>query len=169
METPLIKQIISLRDEIIAAEDNVDGAIQRINQWTSNGEFQSKKAYDYFRPRRVELAWPKMVWHSVITPKHSFILWLGLKEKLLTRDKFRDVIEDLVCPLCRSEIETIDHLFFRCKIGNQIWSKIKSWLEITRAMHTIKAAVKWIIKEVRGTGIQAKVKKISLTSTVYHL
>ncbi|GFY87986.1 hypothetical protein Acr_05g0016250 [Actinidia rufa] len=48
-------------DEIIAAEDNVEGAIQRINQWTSNGEFQSKKAYDYFRPRRAKLAWPKML------------------------------------------------------------------------------------------------------------
>ncbi|GFY83790.1 hypothetical protein Acr_03g0005640 [Actinidia rufa] len=48
------------RDEIIAAEDNVEGAIQRINQWTSNGDFQSKKAYDYFRPRRAKLAWPKM-------------------------------------------------------------------------------------------------------------
>ncbi|GFZ21539.1 hypothetical protein Acr_29g0007010 [Actinidia rufa] len=104
-DSPLIKQIISLRDKIIAAEDNAEGAIQRINQWTSNGDFQSKKAYDYFRPRRAKLAWPKMVWHSVITPKHSFILWLGLKEKLLTRDKLQDFIEDLECPLCRSEAE----------------------------------------------------------------
>ncbi|GFZ03718.1 hypothetical protein Acr_16g0003420 [Actinidia rufa] len=87
------------------SEDNVEGAIQRINQWTSNGDFQSNKAYDYFRPRRAKLAWPKMVWHSVITPKHSFILWLGLKEKLLTRDKLQDFIEDLECPLCRSEAE----------------------------------------------------------------
>ena len=36
-------------------------------------------------------------------------------------------------------------------------------------MQTIKAAVKWMIKEARDTGIQAKIKRISLASTVYHI
>ena len=168
-DSPLIKQIIGLRDEIIAAEDNEERAIQRINQWTSNGELISKKAYEYFRPRMAKLAWPKMVWQSFITPKHAFILWLGLKGKLLTKDKLQGVIEDTFCPLCRSELETIDHLFFHCSIGSQVWAKTRDWLGITRAMQTIKAAVKWMIKEARGTGIRAKIKRISLASTVYHI
>ena len=36
-------------------------------------------------------------------------------------------------------------------------------------MQTIKATVKWMIKEARGTGLQAKAKKISLACTVYHI
>ena len=36
-------------------------------------------------------------------------------------------------------------------------------------MQTIKAAVKWMIKEARGTGPQAKAKRIGLACTVYHL
>ena len=58
------------------------------------GKIQSKLAYDYFRQRKAKLAWPKMVWQSFITPKHAFILWLGLKGKLLTKDKLQGVIED---------------------------------------------------------------------------
>ena len=158
-----------LRDEIIVAEHNVEGATQRINQWTSNGKFNSRIAYEYFRPRRAKLAWPKMVWQSFITPKHSFILWLRLKEKLLTKDKLQGVIEDISCPLCKTEVETIDHLFFCCRIANEIWTKIKSWLGISRGMQTIKATVKWIIKEARGTSVPAKIKRISLASIVYHL
>ena len=36
-------------------------------------------------------------------------------------------------------------------------------------MQTLKAAVKWMIKEARGTGLPAKIKKISLACTVYHI
>ncbi|GFZ08668.1 hypothetical protein Acr_20g0004760 [Actinidia rufa] len=139
-DSPLLKQVIALRDEIIASEESMEGAIQRVNQWTTNGEFQSKEAYDYYRQKRAKLAWPKM--------------------------EFSD---DRLCPLCRSEDETVDHLFFRCRVGGQIWAQIKAWLGITRAMQTIKASVKWLIKEARGTGLQAKIKKISLACTVYHL
>ena len=168
-DSPLIKQVIALRDEIIAAENSVEEAIQRINQWSPNGQIQSKLAYEFFRPKGAKLIWPKLIWHSVITPKHSFILWLGIKDRLLTRDKLQGFTEDQVCPLCRSEEETINHLFFQCRVGNQVWTHIKSWLGITRAMQTIKASVKWMIKEARGTGLQAKVKRISLACTVYHL
>ncbi|GFS40250.1 hypothetical protein Acr_00g0067380 [Actinidia rufa] len=126
-------------------------------------------AYDYFRPRRAKLAWTKMVWQSFITPKHSIILWLGLKEKLLTKDKLQGVIEDMSCPLCRVEDETIDHLFFCCRIANEVWARINSWLGITKRMQTLKAAVKWMIKEARGTGVPAKIKRLTLASTIYHI
>ncbi|XP_057492447.1 uncharacterized protein LOC130778052 [Actinidia eriantha] len=110
-----------------------------------------------------------MIWHSSITPKHSFILWLGIKDRLRTRDKLRDFIEDLACPLCMAENEDIDHLFFRCRVGSQVWGAIKTWLGITRAMNTLKAAVKWMIKESRGTGFPAKFKRISLACTIYYI
>ncbi|GFZ21489.1 similar to CYCLIN D3;2 [Actinidia rufa] len=152
-----------------ASEESVEGAIQRVNQWTTNGEFQSKEAYDYTERKEPNSPWPKMVWHNSITPKHSFILWLGLKDRLLTKDKIQEFSDDRLCPLCRSEDETVDHLFFRCRVGGQIWAQIKAWLGITRAMQTIKASVKWLIKEARGTGLQAKIKEISLACTVYHL
>ncbi|GFZ03541.1 hypothetical protein Acr_16g0001650 [Actinidia rufa] len=76
-DSPLIKQIIALRDEILAAEHSVERALQRMNQWAPNGELQSRLAYDYCRPRSAKLAWPKLVWHSSITLRHSFIFVTG--------------------------------------------------------------------------------------------
>ncbi|XP_057489421.1 uncharacterized protein LOC130775286 [Actinidia eriantha] len=168
-DSPLIKQVIALRDEIIASEGSVDGAIQRVNQWATNDEIKSKLAYDYFRQKKPKLAWPKMVWHKFITPKHSFMLWLGLKERLLTKDKLQGFVEDQICPMCRTKTKSVNHIFFQCRVGGQIWDQIKAWLGITRAMQTLKAAVKWMIKEARGPGLQAKAKRISLACTVYHL
>ncbi|GFZ16285.1 hypothetical protein Acr_25g0006940 [Actinidia rufa] len=168
-DSPLIKQVISLRDGIIQAETSVERTITRVNQWASDGKFHSKLAYEFFRPRSAKITWPKFVWHAPIIPRHSFILWLGLKDRLLTKNKLQRSIDDLSCPLCRAENETLDHLFFHCRIGNQIGANVKSWLGISRAIHTLKAAVKWMIKEARGTGFPAKIKRIALACTVYYI
>ncbi|GFZ21585.1 hypothetical protein Acr_29g0007470 [Actinidia rufa] len=116
---PLLKQVIALRDEIIASEESVERAIQRVNQWTTNGEFQ-------------------------------------------------EFFEDHLCPLYRSEDETVDHLFLmqsgRPDLGpNQSLDGNHS----CNANH--KSSSKVADKEARGTGLQAKIKKISLACTVYHL
>ena len=87
VDSPLLKKIMILRDEIIGAETTVERAAIRLNQWAPNGKFQSKLAYEFFKPRSTKFTWPNLVWHVAIIPRHSFILWLGLKDRLLTKDK----------------------------------------------------------------------------------
>ncbi|GFZ12259.1 hypothetical protein Acr_23g0006440 [Actinidia rufa] len=141
-ESKLMKQLLVIRDKIRAMEGSTHAAISRLEQWAIDGKFSSKSAYEFFRPRKIKLTWPKLVWQTSIIPKHSFILWLGLKDRLLTRDKLQGYIEDQTCPLCGEMEETIDHLFFQCRVGRQ---------------------------EARGTGAQAKAKRIGLACTVYYL
>ena len=50
---------------------------------------------------------------------------------------------------------------------NEVWVEIKSWLGFSRALTTLKAAAKWIIKEARGTGDQVVAKKVGFACTVY--
>ncbi|GFS35505.1 hypothetical protein Acr_00g0040240 [Actinidia rufa] len=165
--SPLIKQVMGLRDEIIATEQSQPAAAQKINQWTANGDLHSKLAYDYFRPKANKLKWPTVIWSNYTTPKHAFILWLAMKERLLTKDRLPDPGADQTCLLCRTENETTEHLFFQCNFVRQIWSPIKSWLGFRRTLSTLKAAVKWSIKEARGTGIQSKAKRLGIACTTY--
>ncbi|GFY86960.1 hypothetical protein Acr_05g0005990 [Actinidia rufa] len=79
-----------LRDEVIATEQSQQAAAQKMNQWMANGELQSKVAYEYFKPRASKLQWPKDIWLNYAIPKHAFILWLAMKEKLLTKDRLHD-------------------------------------------------------------------------------
>ncbi|XP_057473990.1 uncharacterized protein LOC130762326 [Actinidia eriantha] len=154
---------------MLSTEGSMQVAIDKLASWVIEGKFSTRSAYEYFRPRKNNLTWPKLVWKSCFIPQHSFILWLGLKNRLLKRDKLQGIIEDQSCPLCKAEEESIEHLFFQCNVGKQVWTQIKQWLGITRVMNTLKAAVKWLIKEARGTGVQAKVKKIRLACTFYYL
>ncbi|GFY93078.1 hypothetical protein Acr_08g0014740 [Actinidia rufa] len=63
-------------------------------KWVINRKFNSKTSYDFFRPRKLPLTWPDLVWHSSIILRHSFIMWLGLKERLQTKDKLQEFIDD---------------------------------------------------------------------------
>ena len=142
-------------------------ALSRLNQWADSGKFNVKACYEFFRPKGPKVSWAKVVWHCTIMPRQSFILWLSMKERLLTREKMIDQIEDTSCVLCGDPIESVSHLFFHCRTANQIWTEIKQWLGFSRALTTHKAAAKWIIKEARGTGVQAVAKKLGFAATVY--
>ncbi|GFZ16129.1 hypothetical protein Acr_25g0005380 [Actinidia rufa] len=54
-------------------------------------------------------------------------------------------------------------------MGNQVWGHIKQWLGISQAMSTLKATAKWIFKEARGMGLQARAKSIGFVCTVYYI
>ena len=73
------------------------------------------------------------------------------------------------CVLCEGNRETAAHLFFGCAFSNLIWTRIKEWLNISRAMSTINSALKWIRMESRGSGCNAKARRIALACTVYHI
>ncbi|GFS35169.1 hypothetical protein Acr_00g0038190 [Actinidia rufa] len=150
-------------------EGSNQASLDRLHHWAARGNFNVKACYEFFRCKGGKPCWTKVVWHKSLMPKHAFILWLSLKERLLTRDKLCDHVEDTSCALCGNPVESIDHLFFKCGITRQVWTDIKTWLGFTRELNTIKAAVKWTIKEDRGTGVQAIAKRIAILDPFHML
>ena len=73
------------------------------------------------------------------------------------------------CVLCEGNRESEAHLFFGCEFSKSIWTRIKAWLNISREMSTINSALKWIRKESRGSGCNAKARCMALACTVYHI
>uniref|UniRef100_A0A803PJE4 Reverse transcriptase zinc-binding domain-containing protein n=1 Tax=Cannabis sativa TaxID=3483 RepID=A0A803PJE4_CANSA len=93
-----------------------------------------------------KLHWSKEVWSRLNTPKHSLILWLVMLNKLKTKDRLLKMGIKLqeTCNLCTECNETIQHLFFECRITNQCLIEIKSWLNWNAATFNIQHLVKWI-------------------------
>jgi hypothetical protein len=90
-------------------------------------QFSVNIAWDAIRTRNQEFRWKHLIWFSQCIPKHAFVLWLILREKLVTHDKIRvwnykrNDMSLLCCLLCYSEEETHNHLFFNCKYSSRIW------------------------------------------------
>ncbi|GFZ06915.1 hypothetical protein Acr_18g0010850 [Actinidia rufa] len=168
-DSQMLRQLASIRDRIAILEGTDLLALNRLNQWAGTGKFNAEAAYEFFRPRGPKICWTKLVWHHSIMPKQAFILWLSMKERLLTKEKMIEQIEDTSCALCGDQIESVNHLFFHCSTTYQIWTEIRGWLGFSRALTTLKAAAKWIKKEARGTGAQAIAKKTGFAATVYFI
>lgn len=63
----------------------------------------------------------------------KFTLWLTLMERLPTKDillKF-GVNTDNICSFCQ-EAETINNLFFECRMTSKIWEEILCMIGFTR-------------------------------------
>ncbi|GFZ09700.1 hypothetical protein Acr_21g0002990 [Actinidia rufa] len=52
-------------------------------------------------------------------------------------------------------------------VSRQVWTDTKTWMGFTRDLNTIKAAVKWTIKEATGTGVKAIAKRMGIACIVY--
>ena len=56
----LMKHVLVIRDKSLAEERSIQAARNRMDQWVVNGKFNSKEAYEYFRPRGTNLTLPKL-------------------------------------------------------------------------------------------------------------
>ncbi|XP_060957966.1 uncharacterized protein LOC133029954 [Cannabis sativa] len=98
--------------------------------WTkkSNGGFSCKSAYliqALDRAPHYEVApsvWNKM-WNSNILECHKILWWCILSKAFPVRVVLskRLHLEDVACPLCGGDEETIEHLFLSCNLAFYLW------------------------------------------------
>nr|GEX00314.1 RNA-directed DNA polymerase, eukaryota [Tanacetum cinerariifolium] len=72
-------------------------------------------------------------WNRSLPKKINIFIWKALRDRLPTRwNLSRKGIEldTLLCPICDSNIETVDHTFWTCSLATSIWNKIFDWLDI---------------------------------------
>ena len=95
---------------------------------SKSGTFCASSAWDQIRLRRLTIDWWKIVWSKGI-PRHAFITWLALRDRLSTNERIVSwgISCDILCVLCRTSIENGDHIFFECPFFQRIWSIIKRW------------------------------------------
>lgn len=76
------------------------------------GRLNTMAVYEFFRPKGTKEAWAAQVWDIFITPKHAFILSLGARSKLQTKDRLHHLQLDRNCSFCGLTEETTQYLFF---------------------------------------------------------
>lgn len=94
---------------------------------SKDSECSIKLAWCDLRRRKKEVNWHYLVWHKkYIIPRHFFILWMVIKNRLPIRDKLLrcGIPTSSTCGLCNCLDETIDLLFFQCDYCKFIWDAI---------------------------------------------
>ncbi|XP_073275451.1 uncharacterized protein [Primulina huaijiensis] len=166
-QSPLIKQIIAIRDEILHAHGSVQAAVTALAHWFGSMKGLSK-AYNFFVGSWNGWPWKPLISKSCILPKHKFVLWLVAHRKLLTRDRL-PYLSDKSCALCRLKDESVNHLFFECPTSKTIWSNVRSWLGMRKIMSSPSAVLTAFRGVYRGSSFLNKMRCVALAATVYHI
>lgn len=165
--SPLIKQLISICQEMTFKLGTHDLAITMLSSWF-NGVGGLSKAYDFFIGKVGRWPWKPLLWKTCILPKHRFILWLFSHGKLLSRDR-QPYIDNKMCVLCDTQEESMAHLFFKCAKSKAIWTDIRQWLGMVKCMESARTILKAFRSTYRGNSYISKLRSNALAATIYQI
>ncbi|GKA23674.1 RNA-directed DNA polymerase, eukaryota, reverse transcriptase zinc-binding domain protein [Tanacetum coccineum] len=143
--------------------------------WLDNNgnpiKFTMSNVYDDLRSQSEEVCWSKLVWFSQCIPKHSFILWMAVQERLLTHDRIRKWgnYDMMVCGLCMKCEESHNHLFFQCEYSQGIWSNLQSLMNSNINTQCWKDNVVLISKKPCLNNIWSIIRRLCLGACVYYI
>lgn len=137
----------------------------------SNGEFSTASAWEAIRNKKNHVEWSNIVWFSRNIPKHAFILWLAIQNRLSTQEKLLQwgVIDDMKCVFCSARVENMNHLFFGCPYAGRIWKDIQQRCLISRQIGTWQDEVKWMVQVCKKDSLSVFIIKIGFAASVYHI
>ena len=86
--------------------------------------------YKLFSEDQRKVQWDRQVWNRWNYPKHSFISWLAVQDRLATRERVSRFTQltDICCVFCKYTVETVEHLFFRCRWVHEGLRSLQQWL-----------------------------------------
>ncbi|XP_021770740.1 uncharacterized protein LOC110734925 [Chenopodium quinoa] len=128
------------------------------------------EVYDWLHGFGQEVDWKSWVWNQFNSPKHMFISWLAIHNKLKTRDRLErfGICNDNRCLLCGDAIVNRNHLFFECNYSKRCVALIADWLKIRDTSYSIEEIWKQWCKHLKEP-IYRKVGMAALSAIVYHI
>ncbi|CAI8604644.1 unnamed protein product [Vicia faba] len=90
--------------------------------------------------------WAETVWARSNIPKHSFMYWMAIQDRLKTRSMLKKmgILDTEDCLLCGMHEENIRHLFFDCVYSRKCLEQVKNWLGWQANINNLPSASRWI-------------------------
>ncbi|GKB66368.1 reverse transcriptase domain, reverse transcriptase zinc-binding domain protein [Tanacetum coccineum] len=145
--------------------------------WRNNdgsyNAFSVNGVWDSIRPHDNEVLWYDLVWYPTCIPKHAVNLWLIMKRRLKTQDLLRvwEVGSAIlsVCPLCETQPDSHEHLFFECSFSHQVWSSIKFKAGLSISNSSLNSIVATLMPIVKRKSFKSCVGKLCLAASAYYI
>ncbi|XP_020256483.1 uncharacterized protein LOC109833285 [Asparagus officinalis] len=166
------KQILKKRDKAMSICGGCDNLLELLNSCLSNSKPRLSTLYHFFSPVSQRVPWHDTIWDKMSYPKHTFIFWLAVQNRLLTQDRLmrRGVIDTNVCRLCSAEsLESRNHLFFECGFSSEVWNCVMNWLKFTWKSCDWRILLEWFCTGLRGKGFKHGIKRMALAATIYRI
>ncbi|XP_022042079.1 uncharacterized protein LOC110944741 [Helianthus annuus] len=145
--------------------------------WEGNFQcFRSWEAWNNLRYRETKVVWVNSVWFSQCIPRHSFHLWLVIKNKLRTQDRMAEWeagsatnLHLMCCPLCRYDRDSRDHLFFQCPYASEVWSLVRNKVDMGSVNDTWASIMQWMEVNANSRTLEHIVCNILVAASTYFI
>ncbi|KAL2250081.1 UNVERIFIED_CONTAM: putative mitochondrial protein [Sesamum indicum] len=155
--------------EITHVLPRIHGGTDRIIWKGLSGKPTTQEFYRAMIPAGPKVGWISLLSGSLKIPRHLFILWLAILEKLATTDK--PWLSHLgCCVLCNEDmVESHNHLFFHCRFSRRCLSSIRHIVRFQWPNRDWVSDVEWGARKWRGKHIINISYRCLLGSCVYHI
>ncbi|XP_021764016.1 uncharacterized protein LOC110728682 [Chenopodium quinoa] len=134
--------------------------------WTSR-KYKISECYTWLQGAQTKVIWDKWVWNRFNSPKHTFISWLAVQERLKTIDRLSSFgcNLDTRCLLCGAASESHKHLIFYCPY---CLKTVTTWLGFSEKHFNLIASWKHCYRQGNDL-VQRKIFGATLAACVYYV
>ncbi|XP_071712463.1 uncharacterized protein [Rutidosis leptorrhynchoides] len=106
---------------------NQDDAIVWVSNDGKRSKYNTDQVWNDLSENKPKVKWHRVIWFPQATPKHAFISCLAVQNRLVTQDKLQKWYPTLRLnsALCDQEVDSHEHLFFRCIFAAKVWNLLK--------------------------------------------
>ncbi|GKD08631.1 homeodomain-like protein [Tanacetum coccineum] len=132
--------------------------------------------WNCIRLRFNQVDWYHVVWFSHQILGHAINLLLVVKRKLKTQDTLRqwDVSSNtnlnlLECPLCRTQLDSHDLLFFECVFSLHVWEHVKIFTGMSNIHSDLSSIVDFLIPMAKMRSARSIIAKLVFAASCYFI
>ncbi|KAL2894454.1 hypothetical protein RDABS01_010363 [Bienertia sinuspersici] len=132
--------------------------------------YTASSGYEWLRNNQNVVGWSKWVWNRLNIPKHSFMCWVIMWDRLQTRDKLRKIgiqVENH-CPMCGLYQETADHLLVQCSYVRKCTQELNRSLKLFPQFQDLDSMSNWLNRPTAGR-VRCQVVQATSAALLYNI
>ncbi|CAL1353396.1 unnamed protein product [Linum trigynum] len=114
--------------------------------------YKIQMVWDVFRPKDVPVPWYSLVWKGLSPPRDKFIVWMIVKNYIVTCDKVArwGGRGPLSCVFCSCALETRAHLFGECVVYKELYAGLLAKEFPRTPSDDWDVELQWAVSHLRG-------------------
>ncbi|KAL0292805.1 UNVERIFIED_CONTAM: hypothetical protein Sradi_6971200 [Sesamum radiatum] len=140
-------------------------------KWKHNtGMCTTAALYSLLQPTSLRVGWHHLLSGKFKIPRHGFVLWLAILERLSTMDRIWAYQANGSCALCGGlAVESHSHIFFECVFSQRCLMILKRRVRFCWLQRGWQTDIVWASRRWRGSHLLNMASRALLAAIVYHI
>ncbi|KAL0284495.1 UNVERIFIED_CONTAM: hypothetical protein Sradi_7195600 [Sesamum radiatum] len=140
-------------------------------KWKHNtGMCTTAALYSLLQPTSLRVGWHHLLSGKFKIPRHGFVLWLAILERLSTMDRIWAYQANGSCVLCGGlAVESHSHIFFECVFSQRCLMILKRRVRFCWLQRGWQTDIVWASRRWRGSHLLNMASRALLAAIVYHI